>query len=181
MKIKGMREWKVLRVALALLIIGSMLFPNYAEAKSVNKITKTFILSDSSVVLFHQLSIKSDTKMKIKVQFLQVEGNVKKKSDLLFGGHGLEVKKNGKILPESYMSPFWSHFNHTLKKSSFKKGNTLTATEQTVGSGKTATATMYWQLPKGITKLKVKVTYSTTRGNKGLSFVKSWKRHESWN
>ena len=93
------------------------------------------------------------------MSFLDVNGKATQK-DILFGEYEC---RNGK-------GSFWMPFpQYKFSKNSFKKGKTLVSLDDEWINGKSE---VEWYIPKGITKLKMKVTYFTKSGKAGIKSVK---------
>lgn len=154
---------KLLMLVLLLSVVcgGGLSISKQASAKAVSKVTKKITLTDGkSIDIQHKLSISAKEKVNVKIKFLEVKGKVASKNDLYLGFYECNDGKGSLFAP--WTSP------SKLKKNSFKKGKVLTSTEDYL-NGK---ATVDWNIPKGIKKLKLQVTYYTESGKAGINSVK---------
>lgn len=158
-------------IAFIIVLMGvSIIFPKRASAKSVSKKAMVITLTSKKEVK-HKLSIKSSEKVVAKVDVLSVKGVVtEKESDLCFGYIDFACYKKGKMIDGGEGSFFANYTKPKLKKSSFKKGKVL----RTKGNDCyiTGKAVVEWVLPKGISKMKIRVTYYTKSGKVGIKSVK---------
>lgn len=158
-------------IVLFITIMGaSIVFPKKALAKSVSKKAIVITLSPKKKVK-HKLSIKPSEKVVAKVDILSVKGDVtERESDLCFGYIDFRSYKKGKIIDGGKGSFFAYYTKPKLKKSSFKKGRIL----RTKGKDCyiTGNALVEWNPPKGISKMKIRVTYYTKSGKAGIKSVK---------
>lgn len=139
--------------------LGMVVVPKEAEAKNVSKVEKVVTLTKKSSSAIHKLSISNSEKVNAKVTFLEVKGKATQK-DIYFGEYEC---RNGK-------GSFWMPFpQYKFSKNSFKKGKTLVSLDDDWINGKSE---VEWYIPKGITKLKMKVTYFTKSGKAGIKSVK---------
>ena len=155
---------KLLMVVLLLsMMCSSLSVPKQVSAKSVSKVTKVFTLTVNKRQVKHKLSISANEKVFTKVKFLDVKGKVSLISgeELIFGCY------EGKNGMGSFFAP-WT--KPSLKKTSFKKGKTLTQNGQ--GDYINGKSEVEWYIPSGIKKLKVKVTYFTKSGKAGIKSIK---------
>ena len=170
---KKMMLFKGLAVLLVCTLLTGVANPTVSEAKAVSKITKTITLKEG-MVTYHIMDIKADTEVKVKVKFLNVSGSLKGKE---FGGHDEMYYQKGKMV-DGGMNPLWATYQKNLNKNSIKAGKELSATGITVKKNYTGMMVMNWGVPKGIKKVKMKVTYYTTKGNSGIASFKSNTRKE---
>lgn len=148
----------------------AVLFPQRASAKSVSKKTMVITLTSKKKIT-HKLSIKSSEKVAVKADILSVKGAVtEKESELGFGYFDFRCYKKGEMIDGGKGSLFAYYTKPKLKRSSFKKGKVLRS------KGKysyiTGKAVVEWVLPKGISKMKLRVTYYTKSGKVGIKSIK---------
>ena len=139
---------------------GILMVTKPVEAKSVSKVSKVITLTQKKKEVTHNLSINRKENVIATIKFLKVKGKIPKKENELYFGYYTFVDGKG-----SFFSP-WTE-PEELKKSSFKKGKTLKSNDYIYG-----TSEVTWTIPRGIKKLKVKVTYSTKSGKAGIISVK---------
>lgn len=144
-----------------------------ASAKAVSKVTKVITITNKKKgAVWHTLSVKNGEKVKVKVEFLSVKGKV---VDKYFQGDNIWLFGFGNTLnPNRDREDCFFHAKNKgsskLNKNSFKKGNTLTSS---YGLGRRDMKYVYWEPLKGITKMKLKVTYFTVSGKEGINSVKT--------
>lgn len=144
--------------------------PKQASAKTASKVTKVITLTNKNKNgITHKLSISKKEKVAVKIRFLQVKGKLSKKAtndDLYFGYYEGDFSKG----------TFFTQYSKPgkLKKTSFKKGKSLDSSKTDYISGKNEVIWNLpdWDLPNGIKKLKVQITYYTKSGRKGIKSVK---------
>lgn len=146
--------------------------PKQASAKTASKVTKVFTLTSKKKLIKHKLSISKKEKVFVKTIFLDVKGKAVEDENY-WGVYDFLVKEKNKMLDGGKGSLWARYTKPKLKNSSFKKGKCLGASKNDDGlvyiSGN---ALVEWELPRGITKLKAKVTYYTQSGKKGIKSVK---------
>lgn len=148
-----------------LLLMGGVVLtiPEQAYAKKVSSCNKVITLTSKKKSTTHKLSISGKEKVFVKIKFLEVKGKSllpTKHEDLFFGGYECGDGMG------SFFSK-WSKPNK-LKRNSFKKGKTLKSTDDYI----TGKSTVEWSIPKGIKKLKVRVTYYTKSGKSRIKSIK---------
>lgn len=130
------------------------------SAKTMSKVSKVITLTKKNYLAGQRLSIRSNEKVFVKVKILEVKGKVtesEREKELYFGGY----------ICDEGMGSFWMPF----PKNAFKKGNTIKA--GSVDNYVTGNAGVDWEMPKGITHLKMKITYYTKSGKAGIHSVKT--------
>lgn len=145
-------------VLLLSMVCGSISVSKPASAKSVSKITKVITETNKMYGAVHKLSIKKNEKVFTRIEILDVKGKVSSSRGLEFGHTTLNMDG----LFDRNSSP------SKLKKSSFKKGEILTSKKNYLHGR----VIIEWNLPDGIEKLKVKVTYYTKSGKAGIKSLK---------
>lgn len=161
---KVIKKYAVVLLLLSM-VSGSLLTPKQASAKSMSKVTKTVTLKSGKSVK-HMLSVDEKDKLFVKVKILEVKGRVSLKygADLWWGYYEFSEGKGSFFYPESKPSK--------LKANSFKKGKILTSKEEEGGIGVNGKTDVEWDVPNGISKLKIQVTYYTKSGKAGIKSVK---------
>lgn len=157
---------KLAVVFLLLSMAGSSLcVSKRASAKSESKVTKTFTLSPKKSVK-HTVSVDKKDKLFVKVKILEVKGSVSLEDgeDLWWGYYECADGKGSFFYPDSKPSK--------LKEKSFKKGKVLTSKEEDGEFGVSGETDVEWEIPSGITKLKICVTYYTKSGKARIKSVK---------
>ncbi len=154
---------RLLMVILFLLVVcgAGLSKPKEVSAKTVSKVKKVFTLTPEKVVT-HKLSISKKEVVRVKIKFLKVKGKVGKveSGELMFGDWESDVG----------MGALFASWNKPkLKKKWFKKGKVLKTKKDNYITGE---STIDWYVPKGIKKLKVRVTYYTKSGKAGIKWVK---------
>lgn len=167
----------VLTAVLLLSVICSSLSTTSVSAKSASKVTKIITLTHEKSWVQHILSIHSSEMVRAQVKILEVKGKPTLSKDQLYlGTYEFMNYKNGKAYDGSKGSFFTSWTNPKLTKKSFQKGKILKINsawkkgESPYISGK---AGVSWDLPEGISKLKMKITYYTKSGKKNIKSIKT--------
>lgn len=158
---------RIMVIALLLSVFGGTLpASGPAFAKSVSKVTKIVTLTSKKNSVIHKLSIRPSGMVTAKVKFLEVKGKVSgSNNELYLGGYEGDDGKGS----------FFSEYSKPkLSKKSFRKGKTLKLKspwknyEYISGKGE-----VDWTIPdKGITRLKMKITYYTKGGRKSIKSIK---------
>lgn len=171
----------MLSVILAMTLLCGCIYlsvPKIASAKVVSKVTKTITITNKKKgAVWHTLSIKKGEKVKVKVKFLEVQG---KPVDKYFQGENTVMYSfGGNIDPSGAYEDFFFTDDQKspkakLKKDSFKKGNVLISS---YGLNRNMLKDVYWQPLKGISKIKLKVTYFTVSGKAGINSVKTQRKN----
>lgn len=160
-------------IMIFVLAVGVFAASKPVFAKSKPRITKVITLTKNEFGVQHKLSISSKEKVVAKVEFLSVKGKAEE-DDLYFGSYEFTSYKNGKLIDGGKDSFFSPYSTPKLKKSSFKKGNILSLNLKKCFP-MTGKSTVSWGLPKGITKIKMRVTYYTISGRSGINSFSSKK------
>lgn len=153
---------RILTLVLVLSILcgGTAIFiPKQASAKTMSKVTKVLNLTSKKSVS-HKLMISKNEKVRVKVKILSVTGKTSLSGEDLIWADSISSDGKGGLIA------WWS--KPPLKKSSFKKGKILTSDADSHLMGK---AYVLWDAPKGIKKLKIRVTYYTESGKAGIKSV----------
>lgn len=153
-------------IMLLALLAGITPESSVVSAKSTSKVVKVFTLTQKKDVVHHRLSINPKEKVKVKIDILDVKGRLKGKEHY-FGYYEFVGKNTGG--KGSFLS---SYSTPKLKKNLLKKGKSLSPADSDGNVWISAKAYVDWELPNGIKKLKVRVTYYTKSGRKGIKSCK---------
>ena len=187
---KAIAKKGLMLLVIVSLLCGSVSTPVQASGRKSSKVTKIIALTSDMntkkkfLTLYHHLQVDDNEEVIVNVKFLQVKGKVSLtsrdkeyypnwKKGLTWGGC---LYKDGK---DPLFSPFRTEKYgkssvNKITKNSFKKGNTITAY---AGSDITA---VNWDLPTGLKKIKIKVTYYTKSGRAGIRFKRVQKVRNYW-
>lgn len=159
---------RLFAVVLVLSIVcGGISLPTAKKvyAKTVSKVTRVFTLTPQRWRVKHKLSISENEKVKVKIKFLEVkgkaDGTVAESDRLWFGNY---------YTNDGTSSFFLDSTKPKLRKSDFKKGVVLTSNDYIYGYDG---FDVYWDIPNGLKKLKVQVTYYTESGKAGIHSIKT--------
>lgn len=147
------------------LLLGVVTLPEKeASAKSVSKRSTVVTLSGKNKMAGQRVSIRSNEEVLIKIKILDVKGKMTEK-----------WRRNayfGTFLSDFGTGSYWmGEFPRLrLSKNAFKKGNVIKVDddEPLLGEGG-----VDWDLPDGITMLKMQITYYTKSGKAGINYVKT--------
>lgn len=153
----------LMMVLLLSMVFGCMSVSKPASAKSVSKITKVFTLTTQKKGISHILSMDRKEKVFTKMEFLEVKGKISEK----FPSLGFYESYNMGWLFDDDTSP------SKLDKKSFKKGKKFTSKKDYL-QGKSL---VEWDIPNGIKKLKIKVTYYAKSGKACIRSLKEKERN----
>lgn len=146
------KKIKVLSMFLALSLLISLACPaKVTEAASASKkksVTITLTKDDPSQMFY--LRLKKQSPVKVTVKVLKAKGTAEKKKIYW--------------LPYEADTSKGSLFYGNLKTKKLKKGQSLTS--KTLVSSPASDAEITFDLPEGMTMLKIKVTVSSTKGKK---------------
>lgn len=147
-------------VAMALCLTMILLMPvQTVQAKTVSKKSVTITLTKKNPIYTCDFGLKEEAEIKVQIKVLSASGKAKDKK-MNFGVYEADGPGGG-----------MGSLFYDLKTSKLKKDKTFTSMELAkygpVGSGN-----VFFDLPEGMKKLKIKVTFSSADGKKVIESVK---------